>query len=527
MKNEVQSIDRIWMKGRKIIMGQVVSPMFFDGLYDYIDRVIINTLVEDKTIYSCEEEIASKEKLMTNPELAIEYKKMQQYRRKMQKAICLSSTMEEKVEAYEKNRKLPERFDRFITRIGKVTDNCVEVEIDLDAINDKTIVYLNTFCRNAKKRGQEIKLVVYRGMAEPIDRGRLIYLYNTDELEKLSRVNDISKRHFGHEIVLQSGPAFVELRQWTYAEVVEANNKVYKIAKDIMELDLSPLEAQLVIHKYASSFFFHKAEGASAEMTRSIMCVLSNQRSPMIVCGGYASIEKAITEKMIEMGYKGLKNQLFTCREVLNREKQPTFHCFNIVEVDDKKYKKKGKFLDDATADAPNEEMPFQQALNYYLLPISDLNKRKNKHSLEDFAMYMQEVVDYLAFEGVLKSKHKVKLAKVNKLTDVNKICEESRVFSIKGQGQAIDYQMLREVTFNTFNKLLAEIPEQRREIMINYELAMTVLFAKYNFHENAQNGFAQHAYSLTKKQFKDIQNFVFPDEEGFKKLQQQMLGEK
>ena len=138
----------------------------------------------------------------------------------------------------------------------------------------------------------------------------------------------------------------------------------------------------------------------------------------------------------------------------------------------------------------------------------------------------MREISNYVIFDGFLKTKDKVKMSMINNSQDIDKILGESKVFALTKQGQPIPYETLKKITYNTFAKLLPEVPEERRTIIIDYELAMSVLFAKDAFKKNAQNGFAKHAYSLSEEEMKNVQNFVFPNAKNFKKLQAMMTGE-
>lgn len=525
MKKIPKVVGRIWMRGRQIVMGKVIKDFYFNSIYDYIDKAIINVLPPDEEIYSIDLMEPTERQLKKDPAEGAAFKEMLRYETQMSKALHLSAEMKQGFEAFVKNRQTPERYDRFITRVKQVTDNCVDVQIDIDELNEQTIASLNKFCRNAKKRGQDIRLVAYRGMLERVKGGRLAYCFNQQELEKIAKVNAICQKYFARELVFQGGPSLIDIKRWKYSEVVKANNKVYSVAKDIYDLHLSPAETQMVVHKYSSSFFFEYEKGY-AEEGRTILSVLSDQSNPAIVCAGFASIEKAVTDKLREMGYKGLKNELYACRTICKNEKEPEFHCFNIVSIKDKKYDINGKYVDDSTRDAPSTKMPFQQALNFYLIPISDWGKLKYYSIAESYVKYMREISNYVIFDGFLKTKDKVKMAMINNSQDIDKILGESKVFALTKQGQPIPYETLKKITYNTFAKLLPEVPEERRTIIIEYELAMTVLFAKDNFKKNAQNGFAKHAYSLSEEEMKNVQNFVFPNAKNFKKLQAMMTGE-
>lgn len=524
MEKQPKVVGRIWMNGRRILMGQCIKEYYFDSIFDYMSKAVVNVVPPDQEIYSIDITEPSEEMLREDPSAAEAFKEMKEYESKMSKALVLSAEMGEDHDFSIKNSTMPGKFDRFITHLNMVTDNCVEVQIDIDVLNDETIETLKKFCSKAKKKGFEVKLVAYRGMLEKINGGRVVYCFNQTELELLSKVNNICQKTFGRELLFQAGPAFIDLRQWKYSEVLSANNKLYKVAKDIFDLNLSPAEAQLVIHKYASSFFY-RPEKEYVENSRTILAVLSDQNSPHIVCGAYASIEKAITDKLIEMGFKGLENELCTYKTREPGDKLPSFHCYNLVSICDKKYNLRGKYVDDATKDAPTEEFPFQQALNFYMVPISDLAKLKEFDIKEDYARYMVEVANYIVFSGALKTDQKHRMALIKKYSDLNAFNETSRVFASSNQGVPIDYETLKKITYNTFSKLLPEVPEDRRKIMINYELAMSVFFARTIFKKNAQNGFVKHANSLTREQMKDVKNFVFPSKEQFKNLQDKMMG--
>ena len=521
----MEAIPRFWMKGRTVIMGQNINELYFDEILNYLETAVVNKFEEDEEVYTIDLFPPSLELQQADPSCVEDFMQKEKYADLMELDIAISAGMlVYGKNSFEKNRIEADSFNRFLIRPDQVTNNKVVVQIDVDALDESSIKALNKFCIMAKERDLDIKLVAYRGIVEKVDTGRVMYHFSREELAKLERVNSLVKKHFNRQLIYQAGASFVPRKNWQHNDVVLANERLEKLAQDLLALELSPAEMLAAIHKYVASFIY-KSENFHAEEARSILSILSDQETPAIVCAAYASLEKALIGKLNEFGYKGLDCQLATYFDCGNKGKS-AYHCFCIVDIDDKKYNVQGKYYEDATKDAPTEKVRYQQAFNFFMLPICDLAKIKKTQVLEADVQFMQEIVSYLINKGSLKKMMGYKQAIVKRPMKIKGVYQPSYVLSLAGQGKAVDYQTMKEIIKNVYKKLLPGLSEERVESAYNYEIAMSIYFAKFVFKKDATNPFAVKANSMTAEEFEDIKNFVFPSEEIIAKLQEQIVQE-
>ena len=521
----MEAISRIWARGRTVVMGQVISETYFENILQYFESAIVNKLSEDDAIYTMDLFEPDEQQLKEDPSALEDFKKKKEYADLMDLAIAISSAMllEGKMD-FEKNKLEVDAYNRFLLRPDKITDTSVFLQVDCDALNDETIAKLESFCQMVKDRNYNLQLVVYRGVVEKIENGRVLYNYSAEELNKLDKVNNLSMKYFNKQLIHQAGASLTPRKRWYHDEVVVANHRLEKLAQDLLKLRLSPVEMMVVIHKYCSSFVY-MSENYHLEDSRTILSVLSDQETPAIVCAAYANLEKALIDKLTSYGYEGLDCQLSTYR-IRDHRRKDTFHCFCIVDVDDKKYNIKTKCYEDATKDAPTQKVPYQQAFNHLLLPISDVAKMKKIYRLyESNVQFMQETVSYIINKGSLKNMKGYKLACPSAAKELDKTKQPPKMMSLAPQSHAIDYDTMKKVIGNAYKKMLAHLDEKEITRAVNYEIAMSLYFAKYIFKKNATNAFAVKAHSLTKQEFEDIKNFVFPSEEVFEKLHKKASG--
>ena len=121
----------------------------------------------------------------------------------------------------------------------------------------------------------------------------------------------------------------------------------------------------LEIHTYITSTFRYNTNGL--ESSRVLPGIFNNQE---IVCSGYASLVKAIIDKL---GMPELECDLVACKFVDEHNEIMESHCHNLVKIRDKKYGIDGYYVEDACWDSKNESYPNGKGIANFMYPVEDL----------------------------------------------------------------------------------------------------------------------------------------------------------
>lgn len=181
---------------------------------------------------------------------------------------------------------------------------------------------------------------------------------------------------------------------WTFEEVIKANSYIDGIVEYIKEQNFTPFEAATFIHLYITSLFSYKENEDNLISPRSIVGVLT---SDDIVCVGYASLTKAIIDKL---KMPGLECSTFASKITSTEESDdvkgidknsPTGHMQNLIKIKDTKYKIDGRYVSDACWDSKCETFPSGRGIACFMYPVEDLLHLKGMQ-FDQFHSHLDEM---------------------------------------------------------------------------------------------------------------------------------------
>jgi hypothetical protein len=124
------------------------------------------------------------------------------------------------------------------------------------------------------------------------------------------------------------------------------------------------------IDKVADEYTFKYTNGQGIETPRVLPAILN---SDYIVCSGYASLVKAVVDKL---DMPGLKCDFIGCK-IVSRHKV-NGHCHNIVSIKDPKYDIDGVYVEDACWDSKREGYEKGYGFGHCLYPVNDVKNFNN-----------------------------------------------------------------------------------------------------------------------------------------------------
>ncbi len=224
-------------------------------------------------------------------------------------------------------------------------------------------------------RGMKINVLIDSKMSEKSNAEKADYVYSPEEKAKVIQLHKLINEHGTGEI------RFKELNSvsedvsdsldfgtaWTMRDVATANKSLDAIVETIKLNNLSPFETMVFIHEYITSTFAYKEGGL--ESCRVIPGAFKNGE---IVCSGYASMVKAIIDKLDN---KDLSCDIVGCTlykgKLLSRMEGG--HAHNMIHIRDPKYGIDGVYMEDACWDSKRENFPEGRGFAHCLYPVTDL----------------------------------------------------------------------------------------------------------------------------------------------------------
>lgn len=246
--------------------------------------------------------------------------------------------------------------------------SALNIALDHKQITRENVNAILEYIEKAHKNGIPVRVCI-----DNIDRTRndeeADYLFTKEEMFLLKEIDD-SLKSKGY-----SGLLFAEFQQindpnqfkgkWSFEQVSTANNKIDDIVNHIKENNLSPFEAMLYIHKWASSYVYNAADKLDLEGGRVLPSTLATDK---IVCSGYSSMIKAVIDRL---NIPGLKCDIQGCAIV----KGDSYggHCHNIVHIKDEKYQIDGTYMEDACWDSRKKGEKEPNGFAHCLYPVKDI----------------------------------------------------------------------------------------------------------------------------------------------------------
>ena len=283
-----------------------------------------------------------------------------------------------------------EFYNRMLVEAKREHSKQFTIALNRNAINEENVNEIIKYITKAKEREFGVTVCIdcveKRKNIDGVD-----YIFTKKDLELLVQLDNclISNGYSGLRIT-----EFIEVKDlgdlrgtWTLQQVVNANNKIDDVARHIKEHNLSPFEAMTYIHRWASNFIYNGKMGL--QDGRVLPSTLNTDN---IVCSGYASMVKAVVDKL-EM--PGLKCELTGCYLIIDGS--PNGHCHNIVTIDDPKYDINGTYIEDACWDSKKKGNEQPEGYAHCLYPVTDLecfNNGVRYYSLDREDRYSNLIVD-------------------------------------------------------------------------------------------------------------------------------------
>ena len=513
-------VSQVWMYDRNIIFGKNIDSYFFNEVLEYMDFRSVNAVETDekkRELKTIDISHPNEARVLVNEDIIERMKKEVEYDIKIRSAVFMSSEYlhesdnKKKIFYANKNKVQNDDFKRFLPRIGQKTNNKFFFQIDLDGVNNSSLKELEKILKQAIKKGYDVQVVVFRGVLEKVNSGRMAYMFDESEMEKLDKINSLCLQITGNELLHQSSPSSVDVKKWKHSAVIKTNFKIDKVAKDIFALGLSPLETITVIHRYVSSFFYNDFN-TDPEDPRSLVGLFANEENlPQAICPSLAMLEKTIVDRISKMGFKGLKAELGFYKAFYEDMDKETLHCYDLIQIDDEKYNTHGLYADDPTKDAPSAEAPMSQGYSFCMVPVSDLAKMYKLEQLIDTGIEYENEGTALALSRPYLKTVGLPLAMAKKVFD-KEIAKENRkpyqVLSRSGRGRAISYQTMKKAITVSLKKLMPD--NKNISNIVAYEIGASMLFAETNFEDNASNCFIKKVNKLSQEEYEVLQKFVF-----------------
>lgn len=249
----------------------------------------------------------------------------------------------------------------------------VIIALNSHYITKETIDKTKRIIDELTDEGIRIYFAIDDSMAKRSNDSEVNYVYARKQIELLVDVDAYLKAKGHGELLINENNLVTTYNEyiqgWSLGKVLVANKKINEIVDYIKKNNFSPFEAMLYIHKWASSFEYK--EGDETEISRILPSVLNSNK---IVCSGYASLVKAVVDKL---NFPGLK-----CEMVGGFLIKGTFtsaHCHNIVHIKDEKYEINGTYIEDACWDSRKDGYEQGKGFAHCLYPVNDLYHFSNR----------------------------------------------------------------------------------------------------------------------------------------------------
>lgn len=212
-----------------------------------------------------------------------------------------------------------------------------------------------------------------------------------DELKKMQMLEELCQTKQWEEVrivdpEIKREPLFYSLEEeykdaWKASVVKLANANIKEVVDYIRQAKLSPLEAATYIHKYVSTVkAYNKGENNSYSTQASFVGAYDEESG--FVCAGYTALYLACIKELKMPGlsaenmsvkiYENKRKSLTNLMSKKAKKYYESHHSQLIVHIDDKKYGKKGDYLDDPTWDNTTSEFE-EPTFAHCLLPIATL----------------------------------------------------------------------------------------------------------------------------------------------------------
>lgn len=251
-----------------------------------------------------------------------------------------------------------------------------------------------------KNAGHEVYVVIEDNSAfrKVNATGRVPYSFSSKQLAKLVDLNEELKK-LGMRNSIKFNEFFYTTRSfdlnscWDLKDLIAANQEIEKVVKRIKELNLSPYETMVYIHKYLEQNYSYSEKcykGRNKEKKDSVVAAVKYKQTK---CAGFASLVKGVIDRLDNPGLKCEyqicstwkripKDQLgdlsADVRVYQENDKlvwlgKSDYHILNLIHLDDQKYNIQGSYLNDETWN--NNTTTY----TYFMYPVTDMTRMRDR----------------------------------------------------------------------------------------------------------------------------------------------------
>lgn len=265
--------------------------------------------------------------------------------------------------AYNYSAEQTNKLARFNEKIKPLNGQLLFNEFHGDASNADDLT--NRFFSKKERESREIEK-------------RNIERWDSSQLEEIEKLTNVNKET---ALSIMNGDTSQFNGLWTFEQVVKANEEIDKLVKSIKDANLSPYEAMTFIHKYITDNYYYNDTG-NIESSRTITGAILYKE---IVCVGYASMVKAIVDKL---DMPNLKCEYLSCRLIKKDLSGLGAHMQNLVAIKDDKYGIDGVYVEDACFDSAKtiDDSGSKIALGFgnFLFSVNDVENYKDYNYFQD-----------------------------------------------------------------------------------------------------------------------------------------------
>ena len=370
--------------------------------------------------------------------------------------------------------------------------NNIRITIKRSELNKENLILLKEFCEALLDKGEQISIYVHDKQQQNDDS--IDYLYSNQQINQIIELNNhlLNKgmqnqiRFFENHLIYSEIDLY---SSWTLDDVVNANKNIDSVVDHIKQNNYSPYEAMTYIHMYVTKNFEYN--DGTLEACRSIVGAYKGT----IVCAGYATLVKAIIDKLNDpnlqcdiLGCNFYKKQLFGY-------KNTGAHSHNLIHINDEKYGIKGHYMEDTCWDAKNDYYPDGKGFAYFMYPVSDLEYFNGLFYQQQFSDYLYDNIffDTRVFDKGFENKRDKFKPKTPEV--IERYAQESK---------AIPLDTLEQAVFTVYQSV--EKDKSLTEQKIEEKMKSSTEIAKRSFTNKAQSCLVTNSkYKIRRKNKKPI----------------------
>ena len=351
---------------------------------------------------------------------------------------------------------------------------------DSEKLKDASAI-LSKICGKCKMSIEIFEDLDKQDVSAPIS-----YSYSGDELKKaykiMGEVNVSCGRRVGdYENLIRvffrdSATEQNRDSRLSLKDVITINEKIDKVVNVINEKQFTPYEAMIYIHNYLTSFEYTRAIKEEANTSRMLVGSLLKE-SKYIVCSGYASLCKAIIDKL---NMPGLECSLQGLNELKANNLYGGSHTICLIRIKDEKYSINGQYCNDASHD--NIANDKYARFNHFLYPISDnnfqlTNKEVKTKQKDENGKYIvrTELAPISLMDDNSKTRHEEVIAKwrppLGLIKDAQKRKQTNKMFDLSNEESIENMKAkYRPISVDTLIEGLYNVIEKTPEMAKEYD---------------------------------------------------------